>query len=167
MQTLSVTQTQTLLADGAILVDIRGAEEYAREHIENATHIPHTQLQPGQFDRPVVFHCKSGQRTQMYAQHLQNACRADAYCLEGGIEAWKKAGLPVKRDHRQPIELQRQVQIAAGSLILLGVCLGAWVHTGFYALAGFVGAGLIFAGISGFCGMARLLAKMPWNQRQP
>ena len=93
--------------------------------------------------------------------------RADvaAYLLDGGMEAWKQAGLPVVRDHSQPLELQRQVHIAAGSLIILGALLGATVSPWFYGLCALVGAGLVFAGVSGFCGMAVLLAKMPWNQK--
>ncbi|HUH87492.1 MAG TPA: rhodanese family protein, partial [Pusillimonas sp.] len=87
------------------------------------------------------------------------------YVLEGGLDAWKKAGLPVVVDTSQPLELQRQVQIAAGSMIVLGTVLGATVSPWFYLLAGFVGAGLVFAGVSGFCGLARVLMKMPWNRR--
>ena len=84
---------------------------------------------------------------------------------EGGLDAWKKAGLPVSFDRSKPIDIMRQVQIAAGSLVLIGVMLGFLVNPGFYALSGFVGAGLLFAGVSGFCGMARLLGVMPWNRR--
>ncbi|HEX2527584.1 MAG TPA: rhodanese family protein [Geminicoccus sp.] len=83
-----------------------------------------------------------------------------AYVVEGGLEAWKRAGLPVEQDRRQPIEVMRQVQIAAGSLVLLGALVTPW----FYALAGFVGAGLVFAGVTGTCGMASLLRHMPWNR---
>lgn len=81
------------------------------------------------------------------------------------MDAWKRAGLPVATSARQPLELQRQVQIAAGSLTLLGIMLGISVSPWFYALPAFVGAGLIFAGVSGFCGLARLLMKAPWNRR--
>jgi rhodanese-related sulfurtransferase len=84
--------------------------------------------------------------------------------VEGGIEAWKKAGLPIAGDHGQPIAIERQVQIAAGSLVLLGVVLGQIASPAFYAVSAFVGAGLTFAGISGSCGMAKLLALMPWNR---
>ena len=87
------------------------------------------------------------------------------YILEGGLDGWKKAGLPVVRDAKQPLELQRQVQIGAGSRILLGVILGSLVAPGWYALSGFVGAGLIMAGVSGFCGLARVLLVMPWNKK--
>ena len=100
----------------------------------------------------------------MHAAKLAEAASCEAYIVEGGIEAWKKAGLPVVRDRSQPIEIQRQVMIAAGSLVLLGVLLGQFVPPAFYAVPALVGAGLIFAGITGWCGMAKLLALMPWNR---
>ena len=100
----------------------------------------------------------------MHAGKLAGAAGCEAYIVEGGIEAWKKAGLPVARDRSQPIEIQRQVMIAAGSLVLLGVLLGQFVAPAFYAVPAFVGAGLTFAGTTGWCGMAKLLALMPWNR---
>ena len=84
--------------------------------------------------------------------------------LDGGLEAWKSAGLPTRTDRKAPLEMMRQVQIAAGGLVLIGVGLGLLVHPGFFGLAAFVGAGLTFAGATGFCGMARLLALAPWNR---
>lgn len=164
MQTISAARAHELLAQGATLVDIRGADEYARESIAGARNIPPAQLQPQQLDGTVIFHCRSGQRTQTHAETLKAASRGEAYILEGGIEAWKKAGLPVVRNARAPLEMQRQVQIAAGSLILLGFILGRWIP-GFYWLTAFVGAGLVFAGVSGTCAMAQLLGKMPWNKQ--
>ena len=86
------------------------------------------------------------------------------FLLEGGLNAWKSAGLPTQIDRSKPIELQRQVQIAAGSLVLIGVALALTVSPAFIALSAFVGAGLTFAGISGWCGMAKLLGVMPWNK---
>ena len=112
----------------------------------------------------VIFHCRSGNRTRVNASALGACTACDAYVLEGGLDAWKKAGLPVVADASQPLELQRQVQIAAGSLIVLGAVLGATVSPWFHTLSGFVGAGLIFAGASGFCGLARVLMRMPWNR---
>jgi len=88
----------------------------------------------------------------------------EAYILGGGIEAWKAAGLPVTRDAKAPLELMRQVQIAAGGLALLGFALGVTINPGFHALSGLIGAGLLFAGATGWCGMAKLLALMPWNK---
>ncbi|MBF9233807.1 rhodanese family protein [Microvirga alba] len=166
LATISPQKAKELIAKGAVLVDIREADEYARERIPGARHHAFSKLQ-GPIAAPgaVIFHCRSGNRTATHAERLAAAATCDAYILEGGINAWKKAGLPVAQDKTQPLELMRQVQIAAGSLTLLGVLLGAYVHPGFYALSGFVGAGLIFAGVTGFCGMARLLAFAPWNRK--
>lgn len=165
--TISPQKARDLIAQGAVMVDIREADEHARERIPGARHQALSRLSgppPVQADT-VIFHCRSGNRTATHADRLAAATSGKAYVLEGGIEAWKKAGLPVAQDKRQPLELQRQVQIAAGSLVALGVVLGTLVHPGFYALSGFVGAGLIFAGVSGTCGMAHLLKHAPWNRR--
>ena len=155
-----------LVQQGAILVDIRNPDEYVRRHIEGARNLPLGQLSgnpaPGQY--PVIFYCLSGARTQHNVAVLSAVCAGHGYLLEGGLQGWQQAGLPVVEDRRQPMEIMRQVQIAAGSLILLGCVLGASVTPGFYLISAFVGAGLVFAGISGFCGMAKVLAKMPWNR---
>ncbi len=168
LKSISPQAVRELVDHGGILVDIRATGEYAREHIAAARHIPMERLNKDALAiagaTAVIFHCRSGIRTRMNAQAL-SACAPDAYVLEGGLNAWKKAGLPVESDASQPIELQRQVQIAAGSVVLLGAVLGATVSPWFHALSGFVGAGLIFAGISGFCGLAHVLMKMPWNRK--
>jgi len=96
------------------------------------------------------------------AQKAGGAC--EAFIIEGGLDAWKKAGLPVATDRRQPIELQRQVQIGAGSLAFIGTVLGVMVSPWFLAVPAFVGAGLMTAGVTGFCGMAQLLMRAPWNK---
>jgi rhodanese-related sulfurtransferase len=85
--------------------------------------------------------------------------------LQGGLNAWKQAGYPTVINKNAPISIMRQVQIVAGSLILTGTLLGAFVSPNFLFLSGFVGAGLLFAGISNTCAMAMLLAKLPYNQR--
>jgi rhodanese-related sulfurtransferase len=115
-------------------------------------------------DKIAVFHCRTGNRTTAQADRLVAAGFKSAYALAGGLEAWKAVGLPTIVDHRAPIELFRQVQIAAGVLILLGLLLAFTVSPWFAALSAFVGAGLIFAGITGNCGLARLLGLMPWNR---
>lgn len=167
---LSPDAARQRMAQGAVLVDIRAADENARERIAQALNIPLEQLSEGaavlQDVNAVIFHCRSGNRTQLNAKTLQACAPCDTYVLEGGLDAWKKAGLPVIADLSQPLELQRQVQIAAGSFIVLGTILGATVSPWFFLMAGFVGAGLIFAGVSGFCGLARALMKMPWNRRR-
>ena len=170
MKTLDPRAARRLLDDGALLVDIRDADEHARESIPGACCIPLSQLASsprlGEAGGVVLFHCRSGMRTRANAAALEAAAgECTAYLVEGGIDAWKQAGLPVARDARAPLELMRQVQIAAGLLILCGVVLGYSVSSGFFLLSGFVGAGLLFAGLTGFCGMARLLKVMPWNRR--
>jgi rhodanese-related sulfurtransferase len=168
LTTISPQRAAQLMQEGAILVDVREADEHARERIPGARHSALSRLDADNPARPgdeiLIFHCRSGARTLANAPRLAAASDCEAYVLEGGIDAWKKAGLPTAVDRRQPIELMRQVQIAAGSLVLIGVVLGYAVTPLFYALSGFVGAGLLFAGVSGFCGMARLLALMPWNR---
>ncbi len=168
LQTISAGKARALLDTGALLVDIREADEHARERIPAALHQPLSRLDRVDTSggaRVVIFHCKSGNRTLSNAEKLACATNVDAYILEGGLDAWKKAGLPVATDRNQPIEIMRQVQIAAGSMVVAGVLMGAFVHPGFYGLAAFVGAGLMFAGISGTCAMARILGFAPWNRR--
>ncbi|WP_445503791.1 rhodanese family protein [Microvirga sp. G4-2] len=170
LPTLSPAEAKRLLDQGALLVDIREADEHARENIPGARLMPLSKLDEADLalheDKPVIFHCKSGARTQGNAARLSakvgSACKA--FIIEGGIDAWKKAGLPVAVDRRQPLELQRQVQIGAGSMALLGTLLGLLVSSWFFAVPAFVGAGLTMAGITGYCGMARILKKAPWNR---
>jgi rhodanese-related sulfurtransferase len=154
---------------GAVLVDIREPDEFRRRHVKGALSQPlsaferaHLKIEPG---RDVVFTCKTGMRTAAVCDRLARAIDGEAYVLEGGLDAWAAAGLPVETDAKAPLEIMRQVQIAAGSLVLLGLGLGLFVHPAFLGLSAFVGAGLTFAGVSGFCGMARLLALAPWNRR--
>lgn len=169
LKTITPDKAAALVRQGATLVDIREIDEHKRERIPGARHHPLSKLGEGSpaqpTDRVVIFHCRSGMRTQSNASKLGAATPCEAYMLEGGLDAWKKAGLPVTGDHGQPIEIIRQVQIAAGSLVLLGVVLGMLVTPWFYALSAFVGAGLVFAGVSGTCAMATLLGLMPWNKR--
>lgn len=156
-----------MMSRGAILVDIREADEHARERIPGARHhaLSTIERSPPAVEGAVILHCRSGNRTGVNAARLAAALpSAKVHVLEGGLEAWRDAGLPTQKDSRQPIELMRQVQIGAGSLVLAGAALGAFVHPGFHALSAFVGAGLVFAGTTGFCGMAKLLARAPWNR---
>ncbi len=170
LQTITVVEAARLLReDSATLVDVREADEHARESIPGARNLPLSRLEAAELaltkGRPILFHCRSGARTAGNAGRLAaKAGFCEAYVVEGGIDAWKRAGLPVAQDRGQPLELMRQVQIAAGSLVVLGAVLGATVSPWFHALSGFVGAGLVFAGVSGTCGLASLLRLMPWNR---
>lgn len=169
LRTISPQQARALADTGAVFADIRAADEYARSRVCGAHHCPVERL--AEMDVPlanakvIVYYCKSGNRTRLNAAALKVPAGAEAYILEGGLDAWTRAGLPIERSASAPLDLSRQVQIVAGSLIVLGVVLGVWVSPWFLLLAGFVGCGLVFAGISGFCGLARLLLIMPWNRR--
>lgn len=167
LKTLSPAETQAAVDAGARLIDIRSADEHAREHIPGAINVPLERINDLPHDGgPIIFLCKSGMRTAANAVQLGGAAGGvPAYILDGGIEAWRQAGQPTVLDRSQPIEIMRQVQITAGALVLTGVLLGLLVAPGFFGLSAFVGAGLMFAGLTGWCGMARLLAVMPWNRR--
>ena len=116
-------------------------------------------------DQTLIFQCKSGSRSADAARRFLKATgETETHQLAGGIEAWQAAGLPVERSaHAPKLDIMRQVQITAGGLVLLGV-LGSFIHPAFIGLSAFVGAGLVFAGVSGWCGMARLLGSLPWNR---
>ena len=152
----------------AILVDIRDSDEFARRHVAGALSRPlssfetaHLRIAPG---RDVIFTCRTGNRTSVNCARLQASVGGDVYVLDGGVDGWAAAGLPVVEDRKAPLELMRQVQIAAGLLVLTGMALGFLLSPAFFALSAFVGAGLTFAGATGWCGMAKLLAVMPWNR---
>lgn len=153
-------------AGKALLVDIREPDEVARERIAGSVPAPlslfeeaHLDLRPG---REVVFMCRTGNRTGSNCVRLADRIPGEAFVLDGGLDAWKAEGLPTIA--KTPLELMRQVQMTAGGLILVGAVLGLLVHPGFWGLSAFVGAGLFMAGATGFCGLARLLAVMPWNR---
>ncbi|MBR3425161.1 MAG: rhodanese family protein [Neisseriaceae bacterium] len=168
VQTINPQQAAQLVNNGAIIIDIRSNDEYGRKHISGAKCIPVSELAADKLPNhaAVIFTCLSGLRTQTNAQNLaQCACNCnEVYLLDGGLKAWENHGLPVESNGKATLDIMRQVQIGAGSLILIGVLLGFFVHQGFFLLSGFVGAGLLFAGLTGFCGLAVLLAKMPWNK---
>lgn len=160
---------ERLKARRAILIDIREPDEFAREHVSGAVHAPLSRIDALTLDRhagrDVIYTCRTGNRTGVNGVKLAACVSGDAFVLEGGLDAWKAQGLPTHTDRSQPIELMRQVQMTAGGMILLGTALGLMVHPAFWALTAFVGGGLFLAGATGSCGMARVLAVMPWNRR--
>lgn len=164
-KTISAAEARDLLNRGGRLIDIRARDEFARAHLPGAENRPLDSLSRVPHCGPVVFHCRSGTRTAHNAARLAEAASGEAYILEGGLDGWRKAGLPVEEDRGAPLEIMRQVQIAAGTLVLAGIALGLLVAPAWFALSAFVGAGLTLAGLSGWCGMANLLAAMPWNRR--
>lgn len=158
-----------LKAGRITLIDIREADEHAREHIAGAVSVPLSALEKSRLglsaSGDVVFHCKSGMRTSANCGRLAEHVEGPAYLLAGGLDAWKRAGLAVTKKAGAPIELMRQVQIVIGLLVLTGVALTLTVHPAFIVIPAFMGAGLTFAGLSGWCGMAKLIALAPWNRK--
>lgn len=155
---------------GALLVDVRSPAEFAEVHAARAKNLPLPDATPEALaalghagEAPVYVICQSGKRAEAACARLRAAGLGRALVVTGGTEAWVAAGLPVVRGGRA-IGLERQVRIGAGALVLLGVVLSRAAHPDFVWLSAFVGAGLVFAGVTGFCGMGLLLAKAPWNR---
>lgn len=155
-------------AGRAVLVDIREPDEFARRHVKGALSRPLSSFEAAppriEAGKEVVFTCRSGMRTAANCDRLAKAGNGVAFILDGGVDGWVAAGLPVEEAGKVPLEIMRQVQIAAGSLVVVGVVFGFVIHPAFYGLSAFVGAGLAFAGASGSCAMARVLSAMPWNR---
>jgi rhodanese-related sulfurtransferase len=153
------------------VIDVRTPVEFREVHIDVARNVPLDKLDPSLImqgrnsskDEPLYVVCRSGSRGRQACEKFLAAGFTNVINIEGGTLACVECGLPVVRG-KKAISLERQVRIAAGSLVLLGALLGWLVHPVFVALAAFVGAGLIFAGITDTCGMGLVLARMPWNQ---
>ncbi len=161
-----------LCQGGAVdLIDVRTPAEYQEVHAAHARNVPLDRLDPaalmaargGPGEAPLYLICRSGGRGRQACEKFLAAGYANVVNVEGGTLAWAECGLPVVRG-KKVIALERQVRIAAGSLVLLGALLGWLLHPAFIALAGFVGAGLVYAGVTDTCGMGLLLARMPWNR---
>jgi rhodanese-related sulfurtransferase len=152
------------------LIDVRTPAEFREVHVEFARNVPLDQLDAaavmqarnGSASEPLYIICRSGSRGQQACDKFRKAGYSNVVNVEGGTLACVDAGLPIVRG-KKTISLERQVRIASGSLVLLGVAL-YFVHPAFIGLAAFVGAGLVFAGVTDTCGMGMMLARMPWNQ---
>ncbi len=153
------------------LIDVRTPVEFREVHVEFARNVPLDRLDPtalmqsgnGSQDEPLYLICRSGSRGRQACEKFLAAGFTNVVNVEGGTLACVESGLPVIRG-KKAISLERQVRIAAGLLVLLGALLGWFVHPAFVGLSAFVGAGLVFAGVTDTCGMGMLLARMPWNQ---
>ena len=175
MKTIQPGELQSILTTqpGAKVLDVRTPLEFAEVHVPQAHNLPLDQLDPqsllgsGQLSQgqPVYLLCRSGGRASKAAEKFNKVGCDDAVVVEGGTLAWIEAGLPVIRGVVKVISLERQVRIVAGSVVITGVLLAIFVHPYFIGLSAFVGCGLIFAGITDWCGMGLLLAKMPWNAK--
>lgn len=166
---ISPAEAQKMLRDNkARLVDVREPDELAAVRIDGAEAAPLSviswmYLRPATAQLPIIFTCNSGNRTNKNSDLLQKLAAGPAWQMEGGVSGWAKQGLPVEVT-QQPLPIFRQIQIGAGGLVLAGV-VGSVVWPPMLWLSAFVGAGLIFAGVTGFCGLGLLLAAMPWNRK--
>jgi rhodanese-related sulfurtransferase len=170
----SPVELSNLCKDGkkVDLVDVRTPVEYREVHVGYARNVPLDQLDPaavmrgrnGSTDEPLYLICRSGGRSRRACELFIKAGFSNVVNVEGGTTACVAAGLPVVRG-RRAVSLERQVRVAAGSLVVFGAVLGWFVHPAFVGLSAFVGAGLISSGITDTCGMGMILARMPWNNR--
>lgn len=174
MTTITPRQLHERLQRGGKLhlLDVRTPAEHAEIHVPGVHLVPLDRLDAAQLagvngfakDQPIYIFCRSGGRANQAAVKLKKGGYQACVVVEGGTEAWTKAGLPVERGTSKVLSLERQVRIAAGAIVLMGVLLAQFVSPAFIWLSGLIGAGLTFSGITGWCGMGMLLAKMPWNQ---
>jgi rhodanese-related sulfurtransferase len=172
IDTITAANLLSILESGQCLelVDVRTPAEFAQEHLLGSHLVPLDLLKPASVktlstilpDHRVYLICQTGRRAAMAARKFAEGGFFDTTVVEGGIEACEKAGWPVERSYKT-ISMERQVRIAAGSIVVLGVLLGLFVHPAGLALSALAGLGLVFAGITNTCGMARLLSCMPWN----
>lgn len=154
---------ERLGSDPLDLIDVRTPAEYREVHVTGARSVPLDQLSDTPFEpTPIYVLCKSGQRATKAAKCLETLEGVEPIVVEGGTDACVAAGLPVERG-KAVMSLERQVRIVAGGLVALGVGL-SFISPWFLILPGFVGCGLVFAGVTDFCGMGLLLAKLPWNR---
>lgn len=155
-------------ADDLHLVDVREHAEFAGGRIEGAKLLPLGELEKRHAEldhsKPIYVMCRTGNRSSQAQKKLKSLGFTNVINVAGGFEAWKKADLPFERDERAPWALERQVRFVAGLLVLVGVLLSVLVHPYFVWLAGFVGAGLVFAAVTDTCAMGMMLLKMPWNR---
>jgi len=169
MKTITALELKKLLdKNEVLLVDVREPAEHRSECIYGACLIPLGEISIEKLPstkRPIVIHCRSGKRSaDACARLLKVSPSLDVASLEGGIVAWSQAGFNVKKSGSAILPLDRQTQLTIGFIAFSGTILGTFINPGFYILPGFIGAGLMFAGLTGWCGMAKLLAKMPWNR---
>ncbi|MDD5198229.1 MAG: rhodanese-like domain-containing protein [Terrimicrobiaceae bacterium] len=170
ISTISPAEAQKRNGD-ALLLDVRTPAEFEEAHIDGSVLHPLGDLNPEEVKQLAAgksacfLICRSGNRARQAAEKLKSCELEGLRILEGGVQAWDAAGLPLSRGTKT-MSLERQVRIAAGTLVFTGAMLGYFVHPAWIALPAFVGTGLVFAGITDTCGMGMLIARMPWNNRR-
>jgi len=165
----AISLKQKLDLQQVILVDVRESGEYATEHIVGSVSIPLSTFDENLIvnieGKTLVICCQSGMRSSQACQKLLDNGHDNVMQLKGGLSSWKAAGFKTQVNRHVPISLFRQVQIVAGSLVAIGTGLGIVVSPWFLLLSGFVGCGLVFAGVTNTCAMGILLMKLPYNQK--
>lgn len=171
MHNINTKNLQQLIRDSKVdLLDVRTDMEYRSGHISGARHIPvdtletMSDIRPPAEGRTLCLICQSGKRAERARQHLENNCGISACILEQGMNAWQEAGLPIIREKSAPLPLIRQVQIIIGLVNLITIALGYLITPLWLIIPAFTSCGLLIAGLSGTCGLALLLARMPWNR---
>lgn len=175
MKSISAAEFARLHAASLHMLDVRTPAEFQSLHVEGAVSCPLSELELQELQQSLrargfgesdtlYLLCQGGKRAQMAAEKITAGSALRVVVVEGGTEACVRTGVPVKAGSRKTISLERQVRITAGALVFTGVLLGTLVAPGWYALSGFVGLGLMFAGITDTCAMGMLLARMPWNR---
>lgn len=173
MKSISIPELHRKIAaaEPVALMDVRTPGEYRAAHVPGAVLQPLDSLDPQRLsqvfpgEEPLYVLCQSGSRARQAIQQLERSGVQRGVLVEGGTAGWVQEGLPVILQPGTSISLERQVRIAAGALVLGGTLLGIFENRYFLALPAFIGAGLVFAGITNTCGMGMLLARMPWNHR--
>lgn len=168
---ISVEQLQSLPSEDKIFVDVRSPAEYRSVRVQGAVNLPLNTITcddvkklVGDKQNPaIVLLCGKGGRARKAAEILQ-AGSFNLLVVEGGTNACVDANLPIEKGGATMISIERQVRIGAGSLVCLGLVLGYFINPNFYFLSAFIGAGLVFAGVTDWCGMGLLIARAPWNK---
>ncbi|MDJ0929900.1 rhodanese family protein [Breoghania sp.] len=171
LKSIDARKAQSLVEAGAVLIDVREACEFDRERIPGSLPHPMSEMRDG---KPVtsnsskfIFLCATGARTNANSPALAGCTDCDAYVLEGGLSAWKPAGLPIERQERKPISILRQALMVAGVLAIADFVLGTYVAPAWHLLSLLVGCGLLFSGSTNFCPMAFFVSLLPWNRNRP
>lgn len=170
LRTIKANELKQWLESGeAVLIDVREPAEYNAGNIPGSKSVPLSTIcksgLPECSGKKLVIHCLKGMRGETACKKLLTEDpKLEIYNLEGGISSWESAGFPVKKSGSFFLPLDRQVQLTIGLLLLVGSVLGYYLSPIFFFLTGFLGLGLTLAGLTGFCGLAHIMARMPWNK---
>jgi rhodanese-related sulfurtransferase len=169
MKLINANELRNLIEkNDALIIDVREPSEYYSEHIEGAILMPLSNFNPNELpktNKKVILYCRSGKRGGMACEKIDSD--ENIFNLDGGILAWKNSGYSVKIGQKKCMPLDQQVHAIIGSCVLLFSILAYFVNINFIFAPMFFGAGLTFAGLTGFCGLAMLLARAPWNKGAP